>query len=819
MEVQYLDNKKYRLKAKELRKECSTNLFKFNSTAEVTPLRGIIGQDRAVRSLDFGLNIDNPGYNIYLAGVFGTGKTTLAREMLEKKATREPVPSDWCYVHNFKKPDCPQALELPAGKGKEFKKDLELQVENSIAHISQAFEGEDFEYKKNQILTMFVEETNRMYIKADEEARTYGFTISRNQNGISSVPLKNGEALSQEEYRNMSEEERDELMKRSSLVQEKLNEAFRQYRELEKDIKAQIKELEQETARSVIAPNFNKLLKKYRTFGKLITYLEDIQQDLLENLELFTKPEEPSSFNLFRHVSRRSLERRYQVNLAIDNSGLKHAPVIFETNPTYSNLFGQIEYEGEFGILATDFTKIKAGSIHQANGGYLLLHVYDIVRNFYVWDSLKRVLKNQAINLESISRMMGISNTETLQPEPIPANIKVILIGEPIYYYLLYAYDEEFQKLFKIRADFDVEMERSRKHVSDYARLISSVCENEKLRHFTPGAVARVVDYGSRMADDRNKLTTLFNRLVEIIYEANSWAKRDGSELVEQQHVIKAIEEKKYRSSMLEERSLELIKQSILLINVDGWSIGEINGLAVYEVGDHTFGRPVRITAKTFMGEKGLVNIEREILMSGSIHSKGVLTLNGYMGAQYAQDKPLSLSASLTFEQSYQGIEGDSASSAELYALLSSLAEVPIYQGIAVTGSVNQNGEIQPVGGVNQKIEGFFKVCKERGLNGNQGVIIPKQNVEQLMLDSEVVEAVKNRMFNVWAVEHINEGLEILTGRIAGKQDEGGRFTSDSVHYLVNNKLSEWSYRRSSTVRLGLHPSRETQRIRRRRGK
>ncbi len=814
-----MDNKKYRLKAKELRKECSTNLFKFNSTAEVTPLRGIIGQDRAVRSLDFGLNIDNPGYNIYLAGVFGTGKTTLAREMLEKKATREPVPSDWCYVHNFKKPDCPQALELPAGKGKEFKKDLELQVENSIAHISQAFEGEDFEYKKNQILTMFVEETNRMYIKADEEARTYGFTISRNQNGISSVPLKNGEALSQEEYRNMSEEERDELMKRSSLVQEKLNEAFRQYRELEKDIKARIKELEQETARSVIAPNFNKLLKKYRTFGKLITYLEDIQQDLLENLELFTKPEEPSSFNLFRHVSRRSLERRYQVNLAIDNSGLKHAPVIFETNPTYSNLFGQIEYEGEFGILATDFTKIKAGSIHQANGGYLLLHVYDIVRNFYVWDSLKRVLKNQAINLESISRMMGISNTETLQPEPIPANIKVILIGEPIYYYLLYAYDEEFQKLFKIRADFDVEMERSRKHVSDYARLISSVCENEKLRHFTPGAVARVVDYGSRMADDRNKLTTLFNRLVEIIYEANSWAKRDGSELVEQQHVIKAIEEKKYRSSMLEERSLELIKQSILLINVDGWSIGEINGLAVYEVGDHTFGRPVRITAKTFMGEKGLVNIEREILMSGSIHSKGVLTLNGYMGAQYAQDKPLSLSASLTFEQSYQGIEGDSASSAELYALLSSLAEVPIYQGIAVTGSVNQNGEIQPVGGVNQKIEGFFKVCKERGLNGNQGVIIPKQNVEQLMLDSEVVEAVKNRMFNVWAVEHINEGLEILTGRIAGKQDEGGRFTSDSVHYLVNNKLSEWSYRRSSTVRLGLHPSRETQRIRRRRGK
>ncbi len=813
-----MDNKKYRLKAEDLRQECDTNIFNFNSTAEVEPLRGIIGQDRAVRSLDFGLKINNPGYNVYLAGAFGTGKTTLAREMLEKRATREPVPSDWCYVHNFKNPDSPQALELPAGKGKEFKKDLELKLEKSIANISQIFEGEDFEYKKNQILTMFVEETNRLYIRADEEARAYGFTISRNQNGISSVPLKNGEALNQEEYLNMSEEERAELMKRSSLVQEKLNEAFRQYRELEKDVKKQIKELEQETARSIITPYFNNLLNKYCAFSKVITYLEDLQQDLLDNLELYTKAEEPSSSNLFRYVSRRNSKRRYQVNLVVDNSERNHAPVVFETNPTYSNLFGQIEYEGEFGILATDFTKIKAGSIHQANGGYLILHVYDIIRNYYVWNSLKRVLKNQVINLESISRMMGISNTETLQPEPIPANIKVVLIGEPIYYYWLYAYDEEFQKLFKIRADFDVDMERNHKHVSEYARLISSVCESEKLNHFTPEAVARVVDYGSRMAGDRSKLTTLFNRLVEIIYEANNWARQDSSELVEEQHVIKAIEEKKHRSSMLQERALELIKQNLLLINLDSWHVGEINGLAVYEIGDHIFGRPVRITAKTFMGEKGLVNIEREILMSGSIHSKGVLTLYGYMGAQYAQDKPLSLSASLTFEQSYQGIEGDSASSAELYALLSSLAEVPIYQGIAVTGSVNQNGEIQPVGGVNQKIEGFYKVCKERGLNGKQGVIIPKQNAEQLMLDLEVVKAVKNEMFNVWAVGHINEGLEILTGKVAGKRGEGGKFTTDSVHYLVDKKLTEWSYKRSK-VRPGFHPSREIQRVRRRRKK
>lgn len=815
-----MNTNKYLVKTKDLRKECNPDLFKFASTAEIEPLRGIIGQDRAVRSLDFGLNIDNPGYNIYLAGVFGTGKTTLAREMLEKKAARKPVPSDWCYVHNFKKPDSPRALQLPAGKGKEFKKDLEEQLDNIISQIRQAFEGEDFEFKKNQILSAFVEETNRMYVKLDEEARTFGFTISRNQNGISSVPLKDGEALSQEEYMAMSEEERSELMKRTSIVQEKLNEAFRQYRDLERDIKAQVEELEQETAQTVIAPYFIKLLKKYRNFKDILEHLEDIQQDLLEHLELFIKPEEASSFNLLQQISRRSWERRYQVNLIVDNSELQHAPVIFETNPSFANLFGRVEYEGEFGILATDFSKIKAGAVHRANGGYLVLHVYDIIKNYYVWDTLKRVLKNQEINIESITRMMGISNTESLQPEAIKADIKVILIGEPIYYYWLYTQDEEFQKLFKIKVDFDVDMERSRKHVREYGHLISSVCESENLRHFTPGAVARVVDYGSRMADDQNKLTTLFNRLVEIIYEANNWAQRNRSNLVEARHVEKAIEEKKYRSSMLEERSLEFIKRNILLINVDEWKAGEINGLAVFEIGDHVFGRPVRITAKTFMGEKGLVNIERETLMSGRIHSKGVLTLNGYLGAQYAQDKPLSLSASLTFEQSYQGVEGDSASSAELYALLSSMAEVPIYQGIAVTGSVNQNGEIQPVGGVNQKIEGFFKVCKAKGLNGKQGVIIPRQNIKQLMLDPEVVEAVKERSFNVWAVEHIDEGLEILTGKVAGKRGEGERFTVDSVHYLVNHKLTEWSSKKSITrIRPGIHVGRDIHTIRRRRGK
>ncbi|MDD2620166.1 MAG: ATP-binding protein [Syntrophomonadaceae bacterium] len=809
-----MNNNKYRLKSKELRKNCNPALFKFQSTADLKPLNEIIGQERAFRSLDFGLDIAKPGYNIYLAGAFGTGKNALARKVLEQKAKDKPVPADWVYCYNFKQPDCPRALELSAGQGAQFKKDISTQMDKIIKHIIKAFESEEYEAKKNVILGVFVEETNNMYLHLDEEARSHGFTISRNQNGINSIPLKDGEALNQDDFMAMNETERVELMRRSSIIQEKLNEAFRQYKEMEKNIKQKIKELENETARIAAAPYFAILFEKYRLCKEIIAHLEDVQQDLLDNYEHFIIPDDNSPANLFRRMDRRSMLRRYQVNLVVDNSKLTCAPVIFENNPTYSKLFGQIEYEGEFGVLATDFSKIKAGTIHIANGGYLVLNVYDIIKNYYVWDALKRVLKNQEIVVENVTRMLGLTNTETLQPQAIPANIKVILLGEPKYYYLLYSWDEEFQKLFKIRADFDVEIDKNRKNTQQYAQLISSVCEREQLRHFSPEAVAGLIDYGSRMADDQNKITTMFAKMVEIIYEADCWAKYDKAEIVGVNHVKKALQEKKYRSSMMEDKILDYIKQDTIMINIEGDRIGELNGLAVYEMGDHYFGKPVRITAKTFMGEKGLVNIEREIRMSGNIHSKGVLTLAGYMGFKYAQDKALSLTASLTFEQSYQGIEGDSASSAELYALLSSLAQIPIKQSIAVTGSVNQNGEIQAIGGVNQKIEGFYEVCKNKGLNGKQGVIIPKQNVSSLMLDEEIVDAVRNKKFSVWAIRHIDEGLEILTGIAAGEKDDNGRFPADSIHHMVDNKLREWSNKRKksqgfvSSIAPGFKPGR-----------
>lgn len=813
-----MDVNHFRLKPHELSKNCKPSVFKFASTAEVEPLKGVIGQDRAIRSLGFALDIENEGYNVYLAGNFGTGKTTLAREMLHEKAARKEAPSDWCYVNNFANHECPQAVRLPAGLGKGFKNDVAALMDEVLKNITKSFDSKEFEVEKNAILAAFMEQTNQLYTQLEEEAKTYGFTITRTQNGVNSIPLKeDGSQLSQEEFVALPEEVRARLMTKSGIVQEKINDAFRHYKEFERQTREKIRTLELETVKNVAGPDFQELKEKYGSLEDVLTYLDELQADVLSNLEMFKASEEESSpINLIRRMDKRTFLRRYQVNLLVDNGDLKHAPVIYETNPSYPNLFGQIEFESEFGVLTTDFSRIKAGSIHKANGGYLVLNVNDIVQNYYVWDKLKRIIKNKEIVVESMAKTLGLGNTETMQPEAIPVDIKVILIGDSLFYYLLFTHDEEFQKLFKIRADFDIEMNRTPRHIKEYAGFISSVCKRKNLRHFDPGAVAKLVDYGSRAADDQGKLSTMFNRLVEIIYEADCWAGYDKAQLVNAEHVKKAISEKNYRSAMLEEKLQEYIENGTLIINIEGSRIGELNGLAVYQVGDHQFGKPVRITAKTFMGEKGLVNIEREIHLSGQIHSKGVLTLNGYLGAQYAQDKPLSLSASLTIEQSYSGIEGDSASSAELYALLSSLAEVPIQQGIAVTGSVNQNGEIQPVGGVNHKIEGFFEVCQKRGLDGKQGVMIPRQNVVNLMLNEEIINAVKARRFNIWAISHVNQGLEILTGHIAGEKNENGEFPADSIHYLVGRKLSQWRNRGGITPGLGIRPV-NNQRLRRKR--
>ncbi|MGE5381746.1 MAG: Lon protease family protein [Methylocystaceae bacterium] len=782
---------------KQLRAQCDPKIFRFQDTAEITARGEVIGQDRAQRALEFGLKVKQPGYNIYLAGPTGTGKTSLAQLLIEKRAAQETVPDDWCYVHNFDTPNRPLAIDLPAGKGKHLQKDMEHLITTLRQEIPRAFESESFETQKNEALNSFITETNRMYSQAEKKAKELSYTLNRTSQGIGSVPLKDGQPITQEQFDALPEIEKNSILTTGQKVQEIINEGLREYRGLEKSIRHQVSLLEQETARMVLSPLMEELYKTYRPYEKVISYLEKVQADIMNNVDLFTETEEgQTQVAFFKRLDKRTGLKKYRVNLLVDNSQMQHAPVIFENNATYSNIFGSVEYEGEFGILSTDFTKIKGGSIHRANGGYLVLQVRDLLRFFVVYDTLKRVLKTGEAVVESVYKNYGFASNDALEPESIPINIKVILIGDQEIYHALYHYDEDFQKLFKVRCDFSSDMERDRTHLRKYAHFVASICQEKGLLPFSRTAVAAVVDYGTRMADDQGRLSTHFNRLAEIVYEAEVGAREAKQTVVEAEHVKTAIQEKVYRVSLVEERMQDYIRRGTILIDVEGEKVGQLNGLAVYNLGDYAFGLPSRITAKTFMGERGVVNIEREIKMSGNIHSKGVLILSGYLGGKFAQKYPLSLSASFTFEQNYSGIEGDSASSTELYALLSSLAGIPLKQYIAVTGSVNQNGDIQPVGGINEKIEGFFKICQQKGLNGSQGVIIPIQNVVNLMLNDEVVEAVKSKSFHIWAIASIDQGLELLTGLTAGEADERGEYPPGTIYCQVAKKLKEWAQRR-----------------------
>lgn len=781
------------LNADQLRKTCDPQLFSFKDTSEIESFDGIIGQDRAIKALEFGLDIPHHGYNLFLCGPAGTGKTTLARNMARKKASTREVPGDWCYIYNFRDPDRPQAISMPGGMGKRLVRDIDKMINQVKMALAKVFNGQEYELEKNQILTEFYEKTNKLYTDAEQEAQTQGYTITRSQNGLAGVPSKDGHPITPEQFEELNETEKLQLLEKGRLIQEIINEGLRQYRELERGIKEKLRLLEQEAARGAIAPLFYVLFDHYRSFRQIVLYLEDMQRDIIESLELFVEQEEVQNpLIVFKRLDKRHAMRRYKVNLVIDNSDRTEAPVVVETNPTFINLFGTIEYEGEFGVLSTDFTKIRGGAIHRANGGYLILNFVDLIRNYMSWDTLKRVLKNREAAIESLYKSLSLGGAETLQPEPIPIELKVIIIGEPFVYYLLRVHDEDFGKLFKVKVEFDTEIGRKTEHILQYCSFISTTCRKDNLPHFTRQAMARIIDYGTWLADDQRKLSIAFNRVRDIILESATWAQYHNHQLVEAGDVERAIKEKIYRSNMLEDKVMEAIEDGTILIEVTGERVGEINGLAVYSIGDHMFGKPSRITAKTFMGEKGVVNIEREVRMSGTIHTKGVLTLSGYLGGQYAQDKPLSLSASVTFEQTYEGIEGDSASSAELYAIISSLAGVPIKQGIAVTGSVNQNGEIQPIGGVNPKISGFFRVCMARGLTGEQGVIIPRRNIDNLMLDKEIVDKVRQGLFHIWAIDSVNQGIEILMGMKAGELEPTGDFTRDSVHYLVNRRLREW---------------------------
>jgi lon-related putative ATP-dependent protease len=784
-----------KLTAEELRMACKIEDISFDTTAEVPPLEGMIGQERAVKATEFGLRIKRPGYNIFMTGLTGTGKSSYAQSIIKKISAEEPVPDDWVYVYNFEHPGEPIALNLPAGLGTDFCRHIEELLEDLKQNIPKAFDGEEYERQKSVYLKEFQEARAVLLEELNKAAQEKGFALKRTTSGFVTIPLSDGEQISEEDYAKLEQEKKDELEKKSTEVQLKAMEIMRRVQKVEKDLKEQLKDLDQRIGLAAIGHLFHELIEEYAKYPSINKYLQSFQKDVLSNLADFRSDEEEQQNPMLwlRRQSQEQAELRYTVNLLVDNRETEGAPMVYETNPSYYNLLGRVEYENRFGMVVTDFSMIKAGALHQANGGYLILQARDVLTALQSWDVLKRVLRTREIRIENIGEHFGLVAMATLRPQPIPLNIKVVMIGNPFLYQVLYHYDEDFRKLFKIKADFDIEMERKEDNVNKMAGFISYHCNKQQLRQFNREAVAEIVEYSTRLAENQKKLSTRFNEIVDLLFEADTWAELDSVDIVGKAQVEKALEEMVYRSNKYEEKIVESIKEEEILLDLEGSKVGQINALSVLDQGDYSFGRPSRITASTYLGRKGIINIERESDLSGRIHNKGVLILSGYLGLRYGSLTPLNLTASLCFEQSYGGVDGDSASAAELFCLLSSLADVPLRQDLAVTGSINQKGEIQPIGGVNNKIEGFYLACKAKGLTGNQGVIIPEKNRTALMLKKDVVEAVEKGQFNIYAIKTVDEGLELLTGMEAGELHEDGTFATGSFNEKVLAKLKQFN--------------------------
>ena len=767
-------DKNYKVPVDKLTCACDPDVFSFESTAELEPFEdGIIGQQRAVDAIETGMRIEHEGYNIYISGVTGSGRSTYAKTIAEKKANKKEVPQDLIYVFNFDNPEKPQAMKLPPGTGIRLESDMENLIKDLREEIPEVFQGEEYDEARNKIMSQYQEKSNEIMEEFNKEIRTEGFTLQNTARGTVPVPIDDeGNVIKQDEFQQLDEEEKSKIREKSQEIQNDMEKMMRRIREIKSEAQDKLKEMEKKLSLNVIGPRIEKLKEKYDDIEEIQQYLDRVKHDITQNLDKFKQGDEDSQQQGIAQLFQKQQDDgsffvRYKINLIVDNKELDGAPVIFEHNPTYYNLFGKIEAKSQFGTLTTDFTMIKSGSIHEASGGYLIMKVMDLLTKPFAWDTLKRVLINQEIVVENIGEQYRSVPISGLKPEGVPIDVKIILIGNPYIYQLLYHYDEEFKKLFKIRADFDYEMKRNEENMKNFASFIASLCRNEGLKHFTPNAVAKVIEYSSRMTEDKDKMTAKFNQILELIYESDSISDVNEHDLVEREDVKRAIDEKIKRSNLIEEKIQEKIEDEHILVDVDGQKAGQINGLSVYQTGQYTFGRPTRITAQTFMGQEGVINIEREADMSGKIHNKAVLIFSGYLGNKYAQETPLSLNASLAFEQSYGGIDGDSATAAELMAILSSISGFPLRQDLAITGSMNQKGKIQPIGGVNEKIEGFYKVCKDKEITGKQGVIIPEQNKDNLMLSEEVIDAIDKGEFNLYSIDDINQAIELMFDRPA----------------------------------------------------
>ena len=788
---------KNELSYRDLKMICNQNMFDFETTKELEPINDGIGQERGIKALEFGINVNVKGYNLYIEGPSGVGKTMYAKNYLESIAPKKKVPNDWCYIYNFKNPNEPIAVSLTAGQGKEFKESMEGFIKEVKKDIKKTFNADDFEKEKALIKKEFEEKREIVLTKLNENSQKHGFQVKSAQNGIYMMPVIDGKVIPEEEFEKLEENIRQVYEEKSVIVQQQIMDAISEIKQIERQSDKKVSEWQSNIALLTVNAHINYIKSKYKRNKKINQFLNDVKQDVLKNVSYFLDEEkDKNQTNTQQPIQQQRVQDpclNYRVNLFIDNSGEEGCPVVMDSNYAYQNLFGKLEYENYYGSLKTDFTMLKPGLMHKANGGYIIFQAKDLLANPLCYEELKRVLRIKELAIDNTLEQRSSMAMISLKPEPIPLDLKVILVGSSNIYHTLLSMDSDFRKLFKIKVEFEETAPINEDNVNKLARFVHTFCEQEELPPLDKSAMARVVEYASRLAGEKGKLSTRFTEIAQVVGEAGTWAKLSKSKIVTEEYVDKALNERIDRIKKYDEKYIEMITDNTLLINTKGSRVGEINGLTVMTIGDYTFGKPAKITVNTYTGKGGIVNIEREVEMSGSTHSKGVYILSGYLGELFAQDIPLCLTASICFEQLYNGVDGDSASSTELYGLLSSLSEIPIKQSIAVTGSVNQKGQIQPIGGVNEKIEGFFQICKMRGLDGSHGVMIPVQNINNLQLSDEVVDAVKNKEFHIYAVSTIEEGIEVLTGVPAGKKDKEGNFPAGTINRLVYEKLKKYA--------------------------
>lgn len=786
------------LPADALYRRCAPEEFTFETTAELDVLTVIIGQQRAVGAIAFGASIRAAGYNVFALGPHGVGKSTAVTQFIEAKAAGEAPPQDWCYLYNFETPHRPRALTLAPGRASQLADHMRQLVEELAAVIPAIFESEGYTRQRTALENKFKTRQEEAINALRREAETHDIGLISTPGGMGFAPLHKGQVMSPEEFHRLPQAEQAQFEQVVEGLQERLQWLMQQVPQWQREYQAELKELNHSVTRTGITPLFEELKERYGDVADVMRYLEAVQADVVASYDDFLETEKPDGLAAILGGAGKADETlrrptRYRVNVLVDNGATQGAPVVMEDLPTYQNLIGRVEHVAQMGALLTDFTLIRPGALHRANGGYLLLDAWRLFQQPYAWEGLKRALRAQAIRVESLGQLYGAVNTVSLEPEPIPLRVKVVLFGDPWLYYMLCQVDPDFTELFKVSADFETNMPRTLEHNAQYAQLVATLAAKEQLRPFTRAAVARIIEHSSRLAGDAEKLTAHMQSVADVLREADYWAGAAGHAVVDAAAIQRAIDEQAYRLSRIRERLQENILRQLILIDTAGTHIGQINGLSVLQVGNFAFGQPSRITARVRLGKGEIVDIERQVEMGGPIHSKGVLILSSFLASRYAAERPFALNATLVFEQSYQGVEGDSASSAELYALLSALAEVPIKQSLAVTGSVNQYGQVQAIGGVNEKIEGFFDICHARGLTGEQGVLIPAANVPNLMLRQDVVQAVQQGQFHIYPVEMIDQGIEVLTGLPAGQPDADGVYPDGSLNQRVLARLERFA--------------------------